>query len=363
MADRDRLIAAAARIGTSVDRTLRDPSRVPEPATASAGSFEARARSRLEDATTASFEAWRLYARGMSLHAGYLWRQSAELLERAVEVDPAFGTAHSYLARAYTSLGASERASVHYRRAFELADEVSDRERYFIHAGYFEHVTRQPELASDAYSTLLLTYPDHFWGLIYARWFHLDRGDTELVVDYTARYADARPDDVTMNIRAAFALGAWGDNPVRARPYVARAQRALLSVDADPLTISVGGAAAVGAGDLAWITLRDVYDRWLEEDIDGALRALRPVAVRAHARYAPWIGRAYFNLGRLEEAERIFAALPRDTPHHHEGLVMVALARDDREALRRHLAALVERGPAAQLGRYPASARGPDALR
>jgi len=291
----------------------------------------------LEDATTASFEAWRLYAEAMTLHFAFQWRQSAELLERAVAADPAFATAHVFLGRAYTSLREPEQARASYRRAFELAESVTDRERYFIHAAYFEHVLRSPIRAAAAYSTLLVTYPDHYWGVIYASWFHSQHGNSQRVIEYLARYADARPNHLEMTVRAAFAMGAWGKSPEWADRYVDRARR-LLAEPTRGLLAQPNLVDRLSTGDTAWLALRDVYTRWQATDVEGALEALQELEARSHSRFAPWLGRAYIALGRLGDAERLFSDLALDDIHRHEGLVAVSLARGDVPELRRHLA-------------------------
>jgi len=287
----------------------------------------------LEPATTSSFKAWRLYADAMTLHFAFRWRESAELLERAVAEDPDFAMAHAFLGRAYTSLGQAEKAVSSYERAFELADAVSDRERYFIRASYFEHVLQDPRQASDAYSTLLVTYPDHYWGVTYASWFHFRHGGIPQVTEYLARYADLRPEHLEMTVQAAFALSAWGNSPDYADRLVARARNQLPG-----LTGPVESFDRLGTGNAAWVALYEVYRCWYQGDVRGALDRLRHVSGQAHSRFSPWVGRAYLALGRLEDAERVFTSLSPDDIHRHEGLLGVALARGTEAALRRYLA-------------------------
>jgi len=82
--------------------------------------------------------------------------------KRALELDPNF-------ARAYASLGSVEYnmnqvslAIQDYKRAYELRDRVSERERYYIETAYFAVVTGEIEKADRSYSQWILDYPGDY---------------------------------------------------------------------------------------------------------------------------------------------------------------------------------------------------------
>jgi len=84
---------------------------------------------RLEQATTPSLRALQLYSRGMMFVNEERWGPARELLEQAVHADPDFASAHVYLAHCYSNVGKGRQADEHFKRAFELADTATDRER------------------------------------------------------------------------------------------------------------------------------------------------------------------------------------------------------------------------------------------
>jgi hypothetical protein len=88
----------------------------------------------IEEATTASLEALKAYSLG--LRAVYAKGDPAGLTyyQRAVELDPNFALAYRQLAVAYANLGQATRAYQNGKRAFELRQRVSERERYAIEA-------------------------------------------------------------------------------------------------------------------------------------------------------------------------------------------------------------------------------------
>ena len=61
-------------------------------------------------------------------------------LQRAVNVDPSFAMAHDNLADVYLSLGESELAAQHMRRAYALRSRVGEREKLAIEAGFYAEV-------------------------------------------------------------------------------------------------------------------------------------------------------------------------------------------------------------------------------
>jgi tetratricopeptide (TPR) repeat protein len=89
---------------------------------------------------------------------------AAEMLERALQDDPNFASAQLLLGFAYADAGNDPKSAPYFERAFELADTVTDRERFFILGSYYEAVGHNPQKVVDAYETLLQLYPDHFWG-------------------------------------------------------------------------------------------------------------------------------------------------------------------------------------------------------
>jgi tetratricopeptide (TPR) repeat protein/predicted Ser/Thr protein kinase len=97
----------------------------------------------LPQATTPSLDALQAYAR--ALEAGRVNDQRLETiprLKRAIELDPNFALAHAALSGTYANTWQSLLAPPWSRKAFELRDRVSERERYVISWRYYRDATQ-----------------------------------------------------------------------------------------------------------------------------------------------------------------------------------------------------------------------------
>ena len=91
----------------------------------------------LAQATTASLDA--LHAYSLALDGGRIVPrlEAVPHLQRALELDPNFAMAQALLSGVYANNGRSAEAPSFSRRAFELRDRVSERERFFISWRYY----------------------------------------------------------------------------------------------------------------------------------------------------------------------------------------------------------------------------------
>ena len=80
-------------------------------------------------------------------------------MKRAIELDPNFAIAYAGLAVHYGNLGQASIAAENARKAYDLRDRVSERERYRISALYFQNVTSEVEKATEAYELWAKSYP------------------------------------------------------------------------------------------------------------------------------------------------------------------------------------------------------------
>jgi tetratricopeptide (TPR) repeat protein len=113
----------------------------------------------LPRATTPSLDA--LHAYSLALDQG---RQVPRLeavphLKRAIELDPTFAMAHALLSGVYSNTGQSALAPEFSRRAFELRDRVSERERYYIAWRYYRDAVQDWAKALDLARSWVATYP------------------------------------------------------------------------------------------------------------------------------------------------------------------------------------------------------------
>lgn len=164
----------------------------------------------LEKVTTPSLRALQLYSRAARLvDRGLLQNEqiAALLLQQALQEDPNFASAQLLLGYAYLNQGLVGEAAPHFRRAFELADTTSERERYFILASYYgEPPVNQLQKAAELYETLLRLYPDHPWAAnnlanVYGR-----MGQRDIASELRLRVAALRPNNFDAQVQAAWAM-------------------------------------------------------------------------------------------------------------------------------------------------------------
>jgi len=139
------------------------------------------------EATTPSLEALKAYS--MSITTGRT-KGSAEgipFLKRAIELDPNFAMAYVGLAVDYANLGRASLAADNAKKAYDLRDRVSERERYRISSFYFEFVTGELEKATEAYELWAKSYPRDMvphanLGVIYSFLGEYDKAIAEIEV-------------------------------------------------------------------------------------------------------------------------------------------------------------------------------------
>jgi len=113
----------------------------------------------IEEATTASLEALKAYSAGRKAGREKGDTAAVPFYERAIELDPNFAMAYSALAVNYSNLGQATRASENSKKAFELRERVSEREKYRISARYYTDVTGDLDKATENYELWRQGYP------------------------------------------------------------------------------------------------------------------------------------------------------------------------------------------------------------
>src|SRR5687767_7350861 len=85
--------------------------------------------------------------------------QAIPHLKRAIELDPDFAMALATLSGVYANTNQTALAPELSRRAFELRDRVSERERFFISWRYYRDATQDWDQAFELARTWTTTYP------------------------------------------------------------------------------------------------------------------------------------------------------------------------------------------------------------
>ncbi|MGA2919482.1 MAG: protein kinase [Candidatus Sulfotelmatobacter sp.] len=111
------------------------------------------------EATTPSLEALKAYSMGITTGRTKGDAEAIPFMKRAIELDPNFAMAYVGLGVEYANMGQASLASENTKKAYDLRDRVSDRERYRISAFYYQYVTGEVEKATEAYELWAKTYP------------------------------------------------------------------------------------------------------------------------------------------------------------------------------------------------------------
>jgi serine/threonine protein kinase/predicted Zn-dependent protease len=118
----------------------------------------------IEQATTASLEAFKDYTIGVELRRKGQYAQSVPALKRAIERDSEFALAYEQLGTSYRDLRNLALGNEHLGRAYQLRNRVSERERLTISATFFRHITGELDKRIETTSLLTQTYPQDPFG-------------------------------------------------------------------------------------------------------------------------------------------------------------------------------------------------------
>ena len=111
----------------------------------------------VEQATTPSLEALKAYSLGRRA-LGSDDVAAVPFFKRAISLDPNFAMAYASLGSSYSSLGEPSLASENTKKAYELRDPVSEREKFYIESNYYSDA----EKARQACELWAQTYPRDF---------------------------------------------------------------------------------------------------------------------------------------------------------------------------------------------------------
>jgi tetratricopeptide (TPR) repeat protein len=110
--------------------------------------------------TTASPEAFVLYTEGREYHNKRDFAKSIEMMQKALAIDPGFAMAYRSMAMSYNNSYYMAKAEACLKKAMELSDRVSPKERYLLEAEYYSRSEAMTPKAIEAYKKFLEIYPD-----------------------------------------------------------------------------------------------------------------------------------------------------------------------------------------------------------
>jgi len=113
----------------------------------------------LDQATTSSLEALKAYSAGEDRRAKGDETGSIPFFKHALELDPNFAMAAGSLGAVYYNLGESVPSAEYSKKAFELRDRVSERERLYLTEHYYAFVTGEFDKDVEIMEQWKQTYP------------------------------------------------------------------------------------------------------------------------------------------------------------------------------------------------------------
>jgi DNA-binding winged helix-turn-helix (wHTH) protein/tetratricopeptide (TPR) repeat protein len=147
---KEKVLAALDEVADRVRRGLGEPDKT-------IVSYEVP----IIQATTASLDALRSYSIGQSMDAqGKNETETLPFYEHAVELDPQFAMAYGAMGNEYYNLSEPNLAAQFYKKAFDLSDRVSAKEKLVLQAHYYSEGRQDMEQGINIYRQWTQMYPN-----------------------------------------------------------------------------------------------------------------------------------------------------------------------------------------------------------
>jgi len=112
----------------------------------------------LEEATTNSLEALKAYTLGRRTQREKGDVEAIPFDRRAVELDPNFALAYELLGVNYSNLNQHSVGAEYLKRAFDLSDRITEREKFHVTGSYYSLATGELEKANQTYELYIRVY-------------------------------------------------------------------------------------------------------------------------------------------------------------------------------------------------------------
>jgi len=149
----------------------------------------------LDEATTSSLEALQAFSQGNEDHQKMDEDAALPHLKKAVELDPNFAMAWATLGVSSTNTGHDAEGAQAVRKAYELRDRASEREKLYIQAHYYTEVTIEPEKALQVYAQWRQTYPRDTTPYVNAALAYSELGQPDKALDMASQAHRINPRD------------------------------------------------------------------------------------------------------------------------------------------------------------------------
>jgi serine/threonine protein kinase/Tfp pilus assembly protein PilF len=149
----------------------------------------------LEQATTSSLEALKAYSAGRNAAFAHGNTAAIPHLQQAIAIDPQFAMAYADLSIFYWNMGQTDLSAEYTRKAYELRDRVSDRERLWILFLYDRQLTGNLPRLLQTLEAWVQRYPRDFLPhSVMAGWGTLGTGQYEKGIRASAEAIRLNPD-------------------------------------------------------------------------------------------------------------------------------------------------------------------------
>jgi serine/threonine protein kinase/tetratricopeptide (TPR) repeat protein len=149
----------------------------------------------LEKATTSSLEALKEYSAGVAFHNRLEEQSALPHFKRAIELDPTFAAAYSYLGTVSSNMGARQDAAEYTRKAYDLRDRASEREKFYIISHYYAFSTGDIQKEVELYEQWLRVFPRDGPPLANLTLNYMLTGDREKALVSAANHMRVAPQD------------------------------------------------------------------------------------------------------------------------------------------------------------------------
>ncbi|NIM10448.1 MAG: tetratricopeptide repeat protein [Candidatus Aminicenantes bacterium] len=158
--------------------------------------------------TTLSAEALKLYIEGRKHHNEGEYSKSIQVMEKAVSIDPQFAMAFRSMAASYGNLGFFFKGRKYLKKAVELSDRLSDRERYLIQGDFYGQTEKTYDKAIKAFKRLLELYPWDSIGNINLGILYGKLGEWDKAIEQLEVFRKNKGQDVFAYLNLAWAYNA-----------------------------------------------------------------------------------------------------------------------------------------------------------
>ena len=335
--DKNHVLGALGSVASSIRRKLGESQ-------ASIQKFDTP----LEDVTTSSLEALQAYTLGWQADLNGDQAAAVGSLERAISLDSNFAMAYALLSTSYFNLNEPSLASENLKKAVELQDRVSDREKFYISLHYELQVSGNLEEAAQAAELWARIYPRDPVPVNNLAVSYLMRGQYERALVPALRSVELAPDSAVMYanlLESYMSLGRLDETAIALQQARARGIESVLIYSAAyELAFLEGDAAGMAretAGAVGKPRIEDLffdyesntaaYAGHLVEANDLTARAVasaRQVGEKETAAlYLAEAAARQALVGNMAEARRqAMAALRTSNGRHAEAMAALALA-------------------------------------